>query len=272
MSPESIAVPGQDLLDKHQIGGGDYKKIGADYLYFFKTLGQLSPADRVLDIGCGLGRMAAPLLGYLKPSWYRRLLSPSRPRYVGMDINSEAVDWCQKNISPLYSYARFQWMDVNSLLYNPKGKYTPDNYRFPFPDGSFDFIFLTSVFTHMRPAGVQNYLNEIKRLLVPGGRCFSTFFLINDTATQSIHDSGDLKIFLYGLKIDIHTFPCHLDGFYAEDPDVPEKVTAFDETAALSFFSNAGLSIVGDVHNGCWCGREQHVSYQDIIVAQKPGP
>ena len=272
MSPEPNAVPGQDLLAQHQIGGGDYEKIGADYLYFFKTLGRLSPAGRVLDIGCGLGRMAIPVLGYLKSPWHRRLLASSKPRYVGMDINAEAVGWCLKNVAPLYKHSRFEWMDVHNLLYNPKGKHAPSEYRFPFPDGSFDFIFLTSVFTHMRPAGVQNYLNEIERLLVPGGRVFSTFFLINDAAKQSIQDSGDLKIFLYGLKIDVHTFPCRLDGYYAEDPEMPEKVTAFDETAARTFFSNAGLSIAGDIHYGCWCGRERHVSYQDIIIARKPDP
>jgi len=270
MPPKSIPPLSQELQEKHLIGGGDYEKIGVDYLYFFKTLGGLLPADRILDIGCGLGRMALPVLEHQKPPWYRRLLSPSKPRYVGMDINAEAVDWCRDHITPHYPAARFERMDVHSPLYNPKGKNSPSDYRFPFSNGSFDFIFLTSVFTHMRPPGVQNYLTEIARILSPGGRCFSTFFLLNDTARELIRENSNLKIFLYGLKLDIPSFQCRLDGFYAGETEVPEKATAFEETAARSFFKKAGLFIVGDVHYGCWCGREKHTSYQDIIVARKP--
>ena len=269
MTRESILPPSQDLCEEHHTGKGDYKKIGADYLHFFTSIGGLKPGHKVLDIGCGLGRMAIPVLNYIKVPWYRRVFAFPGINYYGMDINEASIDWCRNNISSHYPSARFEWMDVHNPFYNPKGVHTPSAYRFPFKNETFDFIFLTSVFTHMRPDGVRNYLNEIKRLLKKEGRCFITYFLINETSTQLIQESNNIKIFLYGLKLTVPTFRCQFDGFYAEEEAVPEKIIAFDESMVRSLYSDAGLSISGNIHYGCWCGREQYLSYQDIIVAEK---
>ena len=43
-------------------------------------------------------------------------------------------------------------------------------YTFPYEDGEFDVVVLTSVFTHMLPDDVAHYLDEIARVLKPGGR------------------------------------------------------------------------------------------------------
>ena len=47
------------------VGCGDFEQIGREYLGHFKELGGLRPDSRVLDIGCGIGRMAIPLMDYL---------------------------------------------------------------------------------------------------------------------------------------------------------------------------------------------------------------
>ncbi|HUG60478.1 MAG TPA: hypothetical protein VMP03_01460, partial [Methylomirabilota bacterium] len=47
------------------VGDGDFLAIGAEYLRYFVEVGGLAPSARVLDIGCGIGRMAAALLPYL---------------------------------------------------------------------------------------------------------------------------------------------------------------------------------------------------------------
>ncbi|MDP8919032.1 MAG: class I SAM-dependent methyltransferase, partial [Pseudomonadota bacterium] len=49
------------------VGDGDYRAIGVEYLGHYVRLGELKPSDRVLDIGCGIGRMAVPLTQYLDP-------------------------------------------------------------------------------------------------------------------------------------------------------------------------------------------------------------
>src|SRR4029079_3767129 len=45
------------------VGRGDFERTGNEYLAHFQTLGGLQTGDRVLDMGCGVGRMAAPALG-----------------------------------------------------------------------------------------------------------------------------------------------------------------------------------------------------------------
>lgn len=192
-----------------------------------------------------------------------------KPAYVGLDINETSINWCQKHIAPLFPDVVFGWMDVYNPFYNPKGTQTPSAYRFPFPDGSFDFIFLTSVFTHMRPDGAINYLREINRLLRDGGRCFTTYFILNETSRQLILENKGTNLFIYGTKLNIPSFPCRFDGFYAEETEVPEKIIAFDESDVRSLHEAAGLPISGEIHYGCWCGRENYTSYQDIVIAEK---
>ena len=46
-------------------GDGDYRAIGAEFLGHFVRLADLRPHERVLDIGCGIGRMAVPLTQFL---------------------------------------------------------------------------------------------------------------------------------------------------------------------------------------------------------------
>src|SRR3954470_20703716 len=50
------------------VGDGDFRAIGAEFLGLFARLGGLRPGDAVIDIGCGIGRMALPLTQYLDPA------------------------------------------------------------------------------------------------------------------------------------------------------------------------------------------------------------
>ena len=86
-----------------------------------------------------------------------------RGGYDGVEIHPEAVEWCQRAITPLHPTFRFHRADLVSPAYNPHGLVPASEYRFPFPDQSFDFIFLASVFTHMLPDAVEHYLREIGR-------------------------------------------------------------------------------------------------------------
>src|SRR5262249_37742578 len=97
----------------------------------------LRSEHRVLDIGSGIGNLAVGLAEYLQGP------------YDGVEIHPEAVSWCQRAITRRYPNFRFHHANLASRAYNRHGLASASRYRFPFPDHSFDFILLSSVFTHM---------------------------------------------------------------------------------------------------------------------------
>lgn len=161
------------------VGGQLFEETGIEFLKYFREIGELKPHHNVLDVGCGIGRMAIPLAGYLT----------GKGSYKGFDIVPAGVEWCQSNITPKFPSFEFTIADIYNKLYNPNGTQQSENYAFPYDAGSFDFVFLTSVFTHMYAEDLENYLAEVSRVLRPGGTCLITFFLINEDSQQQI-DSG----------------------------------------------------------------------------------
>src|SRR5262249_3476419 len=119
------------------------------------------------DIGSGIGNLALALI------------DTHQATYDGVEINQEAAAWCARAIAPRNSRFRFHHADIAGGAYNPAGRLTASGYRFPFAGGSFDFVFLGSVFTHMLPADAAHYLGEIGRVLAPGGTCAASWFLVN---------------------------------------------------------------------------------------------
>jgi SAM-dependent methyltransferase len=111
--------------------------------------------------------------------WQRRVID-KRGSYDGVEIFRPAVQWCDRHIHRRFNNFRFHHADVWNSAYNPKGKVLARNYTFPFPGALHDFVFLTSVFTHMLPPDMERYLAEISRVLKPGTHGLLTFFLLND--------------------------------------------------------------------------------------------
>ena len=138
----------------HCVGDGDYVQIGEEFLYHFTEIAGLQPHERVLEVGCGTGRMARPLTKYLTGG-----------SYDGIEIVSPSINWCRKTYTPRFRNFHFHFTDIYNKAYNPNGSQLASDYRFPFEDSAFDFVFLTSVFTHMLPADMENYLNEVTRVL-----------------------------------------------------------------------------------------------------------
>jgi len=202
----------------------------------------LRPEHRVLDIGSGIGNLAFGLLGYLHGG------------YDGIEIHPEAVAWCQRAITRRHPTFRFHRADLASRAYNPHGRMSASAYRFPFPDQSFDFIFLGSVFTHMPPDAVEHYLREISRLLAPGGVCVASYFLLNDE-TRAAADMG--RSFM-SFRVEHPTGLCRL-----HDAAVPEAAVALEETFVRRAHEQAGLNI-RDVRRGRWWSGEPED--QDVLT------
>ncbi|MED3038852.1 class I SAM-dependent methyltransferase, partial [Bacillus tropicus] len=62
LNKEMTLLPPPELV---QYVGGDFKKVGKEFLKHFIQIGALKSNEKVLDVGCGVGRMAVPLLNYL---------------------------------------------------------------------------------------------------------------------------------------------------------------------------------------------------------------
>jgi SAM-dependent methyltransferase len=119
----------------------------------------VGPTGRVLDVGCGCGRIA------------RFLLNLRELEYVGLDIMKPSIDWCRENLTPL-SEGRFQFhhSDARSEHYNPNGRLRPTEVAFPCGDGTVDLAFGASLFTHLLEEDARHYLAETRRVLRRGGR------------------------------------------------------------------------------------------------------
>jgi hypothetical protein len=52
------------------------------------------------------------------------------------------------------------------------------------------------------------------------------------------------------------------------DVEVPEEAIAFDEKWVRRLYESRGLKVVR-LDYGSWCGRENYVSYQDLMLAVK---
>jgi SAM-dependent methyltransferase len=113
------------------------------YREFWTTIKKYATPESIrsmLDWGCGCGR----IVGFFSKF-------SGIPRICGCDIDGEAIAWCRENLP-----------EAEFSVIPP---YPPTSY----PDNSFDLIISCSVLTHL-PREVQfSWLQEMQRILAPGG-------------------------------------------------------------------------------------------------------
>ena len=184
----SFSMRSRAMGPTRQFGGHHYVRSGQSTAAQIRTMTGLRPDEDVLEIGCSVGRIALALADYLQPG-----------RYTGTDIDRRAVAACLVN--PKLATFRFEAQDVFSLVYNPAGRVQGREYVFPFGDGSFDVVFLTSVFTHMLPDDIAQYAKEIRRMLRPGGR------LLCSVLAEEGRDLAALPVVRAGYRLRSAAFP-----------------------------------------------------------------
>ncbi|MCR6631663.1 MAG: class I SAM-dependent methyltransferase [Magnetospirillum sp.] len=232
--------------ERHFVGDGDFRAIGAEFLGHFVRLGGLAPTHRVLEIGCGIGRMALPLTQWL---------SYGAGSYDGVDVVKDGIAWCAQTITPAYGNFRFHHLDYRNPVYNPVGNLPADRVALPFADGRFDFVVMTSVLTHLDQATTEAYAAEMGRLLRPGGRCFLSLFLMNDDARAGLRQEHRRLAFDPGAA----------GPEYQADPANPGMGVAFDDAWLMALFARHGLRLGAPVAYGHWSGRRS-ANYQDLLV------
>ncbi|WP_028745172.1 class I SAM-dependent methyltransferase [Rhizobium mesoamericanum] len=243
-------LPQPDSSDAF-VGDGDFRTIGAEFLGYFIRLGGLREDSRVLDIGCGIGRMAVPLTQYL---------DPQTSRYDGIDPVESGIGWCQRMIAAVYPNFAFQRLDIAHDLYNPGGKISGKALALPFPDHHFDFVIMTSVVTHLPPAEILVYLAEVRRILSPGGRLFMTAFVVDRVAATNEHGRRDPRLAFRRYSGG----PC---WFVPSQP--PLAAIGFEDGFLDKALERAGLSVALK-SLGHWRGTNAG-HHQDVIVAKRRG-
>lgn len=100
--------------------------------------------EKVLDFGCGVGRVI------------RHFHKLKGPEFYGTDYNPLLIDWCKRKLT----YANFTVNNAKEKL--------------EYADDTFDFLYALSIFTHLPEADQAFWINELSRVTKPGGYLFIT--------------------------------------------------------------------------------------------------
>jgi SAM-dependent methyltransferase len=125
-------------------------------------------AERILDFGCGCGRTIR--------HW------PEAKSLDGCDPNAELIAWCEANL-PFASFAS-----------------SPRLPPIAYADEAFDLVYAISVFTHLGLESQRAWMEELARVLAPGGTLVITTHGDELAATalsdreRSDYDSGHVVV------------------------------------------------------------------------------
>jgi SAM-dependent methyltransferase len=100
--------------------------------------------NHVLDFGCGVGRII------------RHWNNSGKVALYGSDYNADLIEWCGRNLKSI----KFA---VNTL-----------SGSLPYNDATFDFVYSFSVFTHLKEPLQFHWIDELARVLKPGGYLYLT--------------------------------------------------------------------------------------------------
>ncbi|MHB1833968.1 MAG: class I SAM-dependent methyltransferase [Solirubrobacteraceae bacterium] len=112
------------------------------------ALANVRAGDRVLDLGCGEGDLTARLASAVRPQ------PETAASIVGVDVAQAAL----RRARARHPELRFERTEIDDAL--------------PFDDGAFDVVWSSEVIEHVADTG--QWLSEVRRVLVPGGRLLLT--------------------------------------------------------------------------------------------------
>lgn len=221
---------GPYALREHVGAADEYEHIPAEYLGYVELLGDLSATDAVLDVGCGAGGLAQALFA-------RAHLFQGR--YCGFDVDLSG------------------------------GTLDPDTFRLPHADAEFDVAFAMSVFTRLLPSAAASYLQQIGRVLRPGGRALLSLVVM----PREEHRLGPVAVGrLYRRLLAADGRPHGPGGAAVETLDRVRSVTApasptvtfYAEDEVRAMAEAGGLS-VSSVRPGTWSGHGGP-AFQDLVL------
>lgn len=226
-----------------QFGGTKFDELGNLFAAELIRLADIEATSQVLEIGCGVGRNAFGLATVLNQGGFK-----------GVDIDLPSIEGASNNRFLRKHGFDFTFIDVKNAEYNPDGTHKASEFTFPFEQGSLDVVFLVSVVTHILPDDLEHYVQEIARMLKPGGRIVFTTFLM-DEATEF-----DGRPFSYG------SWP-----WRSTNEDIPEICVGYyldylDDLLIKSGFERK-VEPALSIKRGLGSGNHTTGFGQDIVVA-----
>lgn len=162
---------------------------------------------RVLDFGCGCGRIARQML-------LQREIVPER--FLGIDLYQPSIEWCQGNLTrPGFE---FRHLNAHNIGLNPYGV----RHAYIGTDEQFTLINAHSVFTHIVEPDLEFYFEQCVRALSHDGILRTTWFLFD--------------------KINFPMMQEFQNCLYI-NPDDPTNAAIYDVEFVRQLFARHGLTI-----------------------------
>jgi len=121
--------------------------------------------DLILEIGCGVGRVGTAL-------------APVCRHWFGTDISGEMLKHAAKRLAPFQNVSLVELNEVSLQM---------------FPDHALDLTYCTVVFMHLYEWDRYRYVQEMFRVLRPGGRCyFDNMDITSDPGWQMFQNGAAL--------------------------------------------------------------------------------
>jgi SAM-dependent methyltransferase len=213
-------------------------------LYGRHRSGTASRPLRILDFGCGCGRLTRFLA-----------VRPDLWAAHGCDVNPEHVRWCQENLPTVRTQ--------RAELLPPA----------PYGDGTFDLVYCLSVFTHLPQARAARWLAELRRILEPGGLLITT---THGQAALEILRCSQLHREMFRVTPEaveelIERFHREKFHFLAYTPDILKVACAGEDYGnafihpdyVVSRWVPAGFELLEHLPGGLR-------GWQDIVVLRRP--
>jgi SAM-dependent methyltransferase len=220
----------RDLPPNHlciRVGSGNrifnshinFLQTGANVWLTFLSRKYCTPNSDLVEIGCGCGRLARPLMyPPWEDSWFKGT-------YVGVDIDSEMIEYCRNN----FPRGRFEFIlsPHRSNTYSPDHLSGTSETTFGLaiaPQESKDFVFSLSLYSHLLEREAVDYLHETYRILKADGIMFMTFFCIEHVELGRCW-----------------TFQHRRGNAYVESARYPEAAVAYHEAFMTELAANCGF-------------------------------
>ena len=230
------------------------------YPFLYET-SQLNANSATLDFGCGFGTLAS--------AYY--LAGNSSGSYYGYDTNPKAVRFCSNayrnnnrftffgpKIDRTTNYVTNKRLTTANEAYVRRKKAHPSSEDLAKLLGQTKLScqFSLSVFTHMWPEDAVQTLRGFREFSNGETTFINTWLVLDETAIAAVNLGSADRV-----------LPIEVGGVYTYSQLNPLVCTAYPIEKLRQVYLEAGHQII-DIKFGSWSGRNNGVTYQDIVISK----